>query len=180
MLICGPAALETPFGARREDVVTTDQMLDAVLNELPQAHALVMAAAVADFRPAAPATEKIKKEAGIPQIKLEPSPDILKRVAVFRERQGWPLVTVGFAAETQHLLENAQSKLKAKHLDLIAANDIQAPDAGFSVDTNRITLIYPDGRIEALPLLAKAEAAERIMEQVTKLIYQRTGNALIA
>lgn len=169
-LISGPVALETPFGAQRVDVESTQQMLDAVLQALPGTDILLMAAAVADFRPTVSASEKLKKEQDAPQIILEHTPDILKKVAAVKERQGWPRLTVGFAAESQNLLENARQKLRAKKLDLIAANDISSRDAGFSVDNNRITLLFPDGRIEALPLMTKLEAAGWILQHAAEML----------
>lgn len=175
VLISGPVSLETPIGAQRVDVCTAREMLEAVLEHSADADALVMAAAVADFRPAAPADEKIKKEGGIPQIVLEHTPDILANVAGRKASSGRPLITVGFAAESQKLLENARAKLSAKRLDFIVANDIQATDAGFSVDTNRVTLLYADGDVEVLPLMSKAEVAWLIMQQVA---HQLEGLAL--
>jgi phosphopantothenoylcysteine decarboxylase/phosphopantothenate--cysteine ligase len=166
VLISGPVSLETPIGAQRVDVRTAQEMLEAVLEHSADADALVMAAAVADFRPAAPADQKIKKEGGIPQIVLENTPDILANVAGRKASSGWPLITVGFAAESQKLLENARAKLSAKRLDFIVANDIQATDAGFSVDTNRVNLLYANGDVEVLPLMSKAEVAWLVMQQV--------------
>lgn len=170
VLVAGPAAQPTPVGARRVDVLTAQEMLQAVLDSLPHADILVMAAAVADFRPESAAQNKIKKEEGVPLIRLTNTPDILKTVAHHKEGTGWPLLTVGFAAESQHLLENARVKLAAKKLDLIVANDISAGDAGFAVDDNRVTLLYPDGRAEALPLLSKAEVSQVVMERVLGML----------
>jgi phosphopantothenoylcysteine decarboxylase / phosphopantothenate---cysteine ligase len=165
-VIAGPIPLPAPPGARRVDVSTTQEMLEAVLAECALAEALLMAAAPADFRSAAPASQKIKKEAGAPHIQLAANPDILSAVAHQKSETGFPRVTVGFAAESQDLLENAQHKLETKKLDIIAANDISAGDAGFSVDTNRVTLLFAGGRVEALPLLTKAEVADVILERV--------------
>jgi phosphopantothenoylcysteine decarboxylase / phosphopantothenate---cysteine ligase len=145
-------------------------MLKTVIAELPGAQVLIMAAAVADFRPAAPPARKIKKDDGIPQIQLERTADILKEVANYRTAYGWPKITVGFAAESEKLIENAQAKLQSKRLDMIVANDILARDSGFSVDTNRISLFYLDGRCESLPLMSKDEVAEQIMVRVAALL----------
>lgn len=175
-LISGPVALAGPVGAERIDVRTAQDMSDAVLQNLPGKDILLMAAAVADFRPAAVASAKIKKEAGIPTIHLENTPDILKSVAEFRMEQGWPRLTIGFAAESQDLLRNAQKKLAAKRLDLIVANDISAPDAGFGVNTNRVSLIFQDGRIESLPLMGKDQVAAVVMEMANSLLKQVEGN----
>jgi phosphopantothenoylcysteine decarboxylase/phosphopantothenate--cysteine ligase len=174
VLISGPVHLPTPIGAQRVDVETAEQMQAAVLAHIPQAAALVMAAAVADFRPADPAGQKIKREAGVPQVRLAANPDILQAVAAIKAGQGWPRVSVGFAAESQDLLENARRKLESKRLDMIAANDISASDAGFSADTNRVTLLYAQpvngSPIEALPLLSKDEVAQIVMERVATLL----------
>jgi phosphopantothenoylcysteine decarboxylase/phosphopantothenate--cysteine ligase len=169
-LISAPSALPTPSGATRLEVRTAQQMLEAVLAHLPQTDALLMAAAVADFRPVQPSEQKIKKEGRRISIELELNPDILKTVAIEREKHPYPAVVVGFAAESQTLLQNAQAKLVAKKLDLIVANDISAPDAGFAVDTNRVSLIDPSGAIETLPLLSKAEVAERVIQRVAALL----------
>ncbi len=169
------ASADTPVGAQRVDVRTAQEMLEAVLAALPGADGLLMAAAVADFRPAAPAAHKIKKEAGAPQIHLEPTPDILAAVRDWRRPAGeappalgggWQGFVLGFAAELRDLLDNARHKLQTKQLDMIAANDISAGDAGFAVDANRVTLLYPDGRSEPLPLMSKAEVAAEILERV--------------
>jgi len=169
-LIAGPTPLPTPVGARRLDVRSAQEMLEAVLAVIPQASALIMAAAVADFMPVARAEQKIKKESGIPHIELQATPDILAAVAAFKAEIGWPRLTIGFAAESQDLLGNARSKLQAKKLDFIAANDISAIDAGFGAEDNRVTLLFADGRVEALPLMSKAEVAEVILERVVALL----------
>jgi phosphopantothenoylcysteine decarboxylase/phosphopantothenate--cysteine ligase len=129
-----------------------------------------MAAAVADFRPVSPPEHKIKKDQGLPQISLEPTKDILEAVAELKSAYGYPQVTVGFAAESQDLLKNARSKLAAKGLDLIIANDISSLDAGFAVETNRVTILDAEGGEEALPLLTKDEVAQLILEKVLGLL----------
>ena len=170
LLVSAPVHLPTPVGARRIEVRTAQEMLEAVLAELPRVDALIMAAAVADFRPAHPTGEKIKKEGGIPEITLEAAPDILARVAAVKGESGHPRVTVGFAAESKNLIENATAKLIAKKLDLIAANDISATDAGFAVDTNRISLLHPDREPESLPLMSKEQVAQTILQNVAILL----------
>jgi phosphopantothenoylcysteine decarboxylase / phosphopantothenate---cysteine ligase len=172
-LITTPTALTIPVGARILSVQTAKQMLDAVLNESANADALIMAAAVADFRPKRTAENKLKKRDGIPQIELETTEDILE--AVVRRKSDAldakrPCVTVGFAAESHALLENAGEKLKSKHLDLIVANDILSIDAGFGLDTNRVTFLYPNGKQEPLPLMTKTEVAEIIIERLAELL----------
>jgi len=169
-LITAPVSLTPPVGAQIVKVEAAKQMLDAVLKESADSDVLIMAAAVADFRPKNAAKDKIKKEGGIPQIELEAAEDILKTVADQRLEKKRPRVVVGFAAESQSLLENAAVKLQSKKLDLIAANDISAGDAGFAVETNRITLLFADGRRESLSLMSKTEAAEVIIERVAELL----------
>ena len=114
-----------------------------------------MAAAVADYRPANPAEQKIKKGDAVPSLVLERTSDILEFVKKFRERTNFPRVVVGFAAETQNLISNAQMKLQAKGLDLIVANDVSASDSGFGTDTNRVTLLWANGKQEELGLLRR-------------------------
>jgi phosphopantothenoylcysteine decarboxylase/phosphopantothenate--cysteine ligase len=171
-LITTPSALTPPVGAHIVNVETAKQMLDCVLSESADSDALIMAAAVADFRPKMIAKDKIKKDGGVPQIELEETEDILKTVSSQRlaaKRKG-PFVVVGFAAESRDLLENAAVKLKSKGLDFIAANDISAGDAGFAVETNRVTLLFADGRKESLPLMSKNEVAETIIERLAVLL----------
>jgi len=169
-LITGPIHLDTPIGAQRIEVNTAQEMLEAVIEHLPGTDALVMAAAVADFRPVTQARQKIKKEHGLPTIKLEYTPDILTNVAQLKAEKGYPRVTVGFAAESQTLLENARGKLEAKHLDLIVANDITANDSGFAVDTNRVTILDAEGQAQPLPLMDKAEVAEAVIGRVVHIL----------
>ena len=171
-LITTPTALTPPIGAQVLYVETARQLLDMVLKESNGCDALIMAAAVADFRPKLQAKNKIKKEGGIPQIELEATEDILKTVSASGvARNGKrPRVVVGFAAESQDLLQNATLKLQSKNLDLIAANDISADDAGFAVETNRITLLFADGHRESLSLMSKTEAAEIIISRIAALL----------
>jgi phosphopantothenoylcysteine decarboxylase / phosphopantothenate---cysteine ligase len=170
ILITAPTSLTPLIGARVIHVETAKQMLDAVSDESAGSDALIMAAAVADFRPKNMAKDKIKKEGGIPQLELEATEDILKTVAGNGSGKPRPRVVVGFAAESRNLLENATVKLKSKRLDLIVANDISASDAGFASETNRVTLLFADGRKESLALMSKSEVAESIMEQVANLL----------
>jgi phosphopantothenoylcysteine decarboxylase / phosphopantothenate---cysteine ligase len=170
VLICGPTSLPTPIGATRVDIRSALEMEHAVMAEVPHAQILVMAAAVADFRPAQTAPDKIKKEQGLSHIRLEKTTDILAAVAKQKKSSHRPQITVGFAAESQDLLDNARSKLTAKKLDFIVANDITADDAGFGVDTNRVTLLFADGSKEPLPLMNKGDVAESVMKRVAALI----------
>ncbi len=165
-LITGPAALSTPVGARRVEVETAAGMLEAVMAAIPGADALLMAAAVADFTPEKSAAQKLKKRDGLPEIRLEATPDILLAVADYKARHGTPRVTVGFAAESENLEENAQEKLRSKKLDLMVANDISAPDAGFAVDTNRVTVLIPGRPSSPWPRLTKDEVARQVLDLV--------------
>ena len=167
-LVTAPTALTAPVGARVVKVNSAEEMLQAVLAE--SADALVMAAAAADFRPKHIAKDKMKKRDGIPQIELETAPDILKTVSGTPVEKKRFRVMVGFAAESQNLLENADEKLKSKKLDFIVANDISANDAGFAVDTNRVTFLFANGARENLPLTSKMEVAEIIIEHISRLL----------
>lgn len=167
-LVSAPTALTPPVGARLVPVTTAGEMLETVLVECAGADALVMAAAVADFRPKKVAENKLKKRDGIPQVELEAAPDILSAVSGLGPRR--PRVVVGFAAESKDLLQNAEAKLKSKNLDMIVANDISAPDSGFEVDTNRVTLLFSDLESQPLPLMSKAEVAETIIARLAMLL----------
>jgi phosphopantothenoylcysteine decarboxylase/phosphopantothenate--cysteine ligase len=169
-LISTPVSLETPQGAEHILVRTAAEMESAVLNSCKQSDALLMAAAVSDFRPTKATGQKIKKVSGMPVLELEPTSDILSAVYKARLQTNLPRVVIGFAAETQDLLRNATAKLKSKHLDLIVANDVSSPTSGFGVDTNQVTLVYPEGRAEPLSLLTKSEVADRVIAEVVKLL----------
>jgi phosphopantothenoylcysteine decarboxylase / phosphopantothenate---cysteine ligase len=169
-LISAPTALEPPVGAHLIDVNTAMEMKDAVIASLAQSDVLVMAAAVADFRPVSSAQEKIKREKGIPKIELEATPDILAEVIKQKARTNKPRVVVGFAAESQNLLENARRKMDSKGLDLIVANDITAPASGFATDTNQVIMIDASGEITELPVMSKRQVAQIVMEKVSALL----------
>jgi phosphopantothenoylcysteine decarboxylase/phosphopantothenate--cysteine ligase len=169
-LISTPTALSLPVGAELVLVNTAAEMESAVLKIIQEVDVLIMAAAVADFRPMQVVAQKIKKHAGIPSFVLEPTQDILAAVAQQRTQTKSPRVVVGFAAETQDILTNAQAKLRDKCLDLMVANDVSTPGAGFGADTNRVTLLHANGQAEALPLISKVEVAERVVEEVCQLL----------
>jgi phosphopantothenoylcysteine decarboxylase/phosphopantothenate--cysteine ligase len=156
---------DRPVGAGIEvvRVETADQMRDVVLDRAEDSDAVIMAAAVADFRPKAVASEKLKKGDGVPEIVLEPTADILSELGR-RKRAGQ--VVVGFAAETERVRENAAAKLAAKKVDLMVANDVSADDSGFEVDTNRVLVLDAAGHVEALPLLTKDALANWLVERV--------------
>ena len=142
-------------------------MRDAVLRECEDADVLIMAAAVADWRPVNAASQKVKKGASDSwTIELTKNPDILAGV------RGEYLIKVGFAAESEDLLANAQAKLVGKGLHLIAANDITATDGGFATDTNRVVLLDREGGVEHLPLMAKYEVGHRILDRVAAMLNQ--------
>jgi len=145
-------------------------MCDAILVAGDGADALVMAAAVADYRSVEVASQKIKKTGAELVLSLARTADILVEVARQRQAGHGPKITVGFAAETQDLLSNAREKLQRKRLDLIAANDVTAADAGFAVDTNRVTLLAADGSAEPLPLMSKDDVAHAIWDRVAELL----------
>jgi phosphopantothenoylcysteine decarboxylase/phosphopantothenate--cysteine ligase len=159
-------ALPTPPGAELESVETAAEMQAAVEAVAPYADVVVMAAAVADFRPKVAETGKIKKDGGVPDIVLEPTPDILAALGAHK-RPGQ--ILVGFAAETSDLLANAQAKLRRKNLDLIVANDVSAPEVGFQHDTNEVTLMRSDGAVTVVPLTDKRSVARAILQCVAEL-----------
>ena len=164
ILVSGPAALETPPGVKRVDVCTAEEMHRAVLEELPRATVVIKAAAVADYRPAKAQNSKIKSKAPF-RLELEPTADILADVA----RQKGDRIVVGFAAETERVAENAREKLAAKNVDLIVANDVTLPGAGFDADTNEVTFYARDGREQSLERMSKREVAERVLDEVLRL-----------
>jgi phosphopantothenoylcysteine decarboxylase/phosphopantothenate--cysteine ligase len=161
-LISGPVALPPPPGAEVIPVITAQDMCEAVQAHLASCDVLVMVAAVADWRPVSKAPRKIKKAEAAPVLHLERTPDILETV---RPAKGARLF-VGFAAETDRLLDEARRKLVQKGLDLIVANDVLDPQAGFEVDTNKVTLISADGHVEPLTVLSKTEVARRLVQWI--------------
>ncbi|HYU57179.1 MAG TPA: phosphopantothenoylcysteine decarboxylase, partial [Actinomycetota bacterium] len=169
ILITGPTALPPPPGAEIVPVETAEEMRAAVLAALPEADAVVMAAAVADFRPAERAGRKLKKEAGPPRIELVPTSDILKELQRVAGRQ----VLVGFAAETEDLEEAARKKLVDKAVDLVVANEVGTPGTGFSSETNRALIVARDGDDTPLRAYTKAELADVVLDRVVRLMTQR-------
>jgi phosphopantothenoylcysteine decarboxylase/phosphopantothenate--cysteine ligase len=161
--IVSTVELPVPPGAVVVAVETAAQMHAAMTESASLADVIVMAAAVADFRPVAPIGGKIKKDGGVPQIVLEATPDILAELGAAK-RTGQTLV--GFAAETSDLIANAESKLRRKRLDLIVANDVSQPGVGFQHDTNAVTLVRADGRIETIALTDKRAIARAVFDSV--------------
>src|SRR5579863_1707217 len=164
-LVAGPSALATPYRIERIDTVSAAAMLDATSRNFPWCTTLVMAAAVADFRPSNPSRGKIKKDARGLQLAMEPIGDELPRLAA---KKGSRLM-IGFAAETEQLEANARAKLKRKGLDLIVANDVAEAGAGFGVDTNIVTLIAADGQTRSHPQMSKDAVADLILDRVVAL-----------
>jgi phosphopantothenoylcysteine decarboxylase / phosphopantothenate---cysteine ligase len=167
-LISGPTELEPPSGARLIRVTTAAEMRDAVLEEFPRCTTVIMAAAVTDYRPVDRANRKIKRGKGPIELRFEPNPDILKELGARKDGK----VLVGFAAETEELIANAEKKLREKNLDLIVANDVTEAGGGFDLDTN-VATILDRGGARTLPLMSKDELAEQIFDHLLALKSKR-------
>jgi len=168
-LITAPTALPAPVGVEVLQIQTALQMREAVLSAVPESDVLIMAAAVADYRPATAAKSKLKKEEfPLMQLELIRNPDIVSEVK-------GNLIKVGFAAESENVVQNATIKLKNKGLHLIVANDITEPGSGFGVDTDRVVLVDSRGKVKELPLLPKSEVAHKILDEVTALLTAAAG-----
>ncbi len=165
-LITAPTSLPEPAGIEVIHIETAVQMKEAVAKATPQADALIMAAAVADYQPKSVAKAKIKKETPSLTLELVRTPDILTEVK-------GNFLKVGFAAESEDVVANARQKLEKKQLDLIVANDITDSSSGFGTDTNKVTLISQDGNVESLPLLTKREVADRMLDKVVELLGKK-------
>ena len=163
LLVSGPTQLTPPGAAEVTRVESTEEMRDAVLTLLPQASIVIKTAAVADYRPKSTAGQKIKRK-GPMTLELEATPDILKEIATQKATQ----IVVGFAAETENVLENARQKLVSKNLDAIVVNDVSREGVGFDSDRNAVTIITRDEVIE-VPETTKWEVAQRVLDQVAKL-----------
>jgi len=164
LLVSGPSPLPDPWGAEVVRVETTEQMRSAVLEALPRTSLVIKAAAPADFRPLRPSSEKVPK-ASLSRLDLEPTPDILAEIV--RKRDGQFLV--GFSAGTADYLPSARRKLMEKQLDLVVANRVDLPEAGFGTENNRVVFLTPDGAEEPLPLLPKREVAVRLLDRIEAL-----------
>ncbi len=165
-LITTPTCLPEPVGVEVIHVQTVSEMREAVIKATARADALIMAAAVADYKPKSVAKAKIKKDSPSLTLELVRTPDILAEVK-------GNFIKVGFAAESEDTIDNARRKLQEKQLDLIVANDITSPDSGFGVDTNKVTLIDRDGKVESLPLLTKREVADKILDRVVEFLAKK-------
>lgn len=164
VLVSGPTGLKPPQGVELVDVRSAEEMRAAVLANRAGCDAVIKAAAVADYRPREACGQKMKKRDADRVLDLVRNPDILSELGC--ERGDGACVLVGFAAETEALLENAQEKLQLKNVDMIVANDVSRLDAGFDTDTNLVKILHRDGRVEDLPLLSKDEVADRILDRI--------------
>jgi phosphopantothenoylcysteine decarboxylase / phosphopantothenate---cysteine ligase len=168
-LVTGPTSIHKPFGVTVVPVVSACEMREAVIQRALQSTIIIKAAAVADYRPAVRADSKIKKGKAPETLQLVRNPDILEELGKTKGR----FLLVGFAAETGELLKNARKKLKGKNLDMVVANDVSKPGAGFDVDTNIVRLIFRDGGMEELPIMGKEELADVILDRVVGLRNSR-------
>jgi phosphopantothenoylcysteine decarboxylase/phosphopantothenate--cysteine ligase len=169
-LVSGPSVLCPPSGVRFHGVVTAEEMNRVVSDLAPAMDAVIMAAAVSDFRPEKAAPQKTKKDSNDLIVRLVRTPDILEGLG---SRKPAGQVLVGFAAETENLLENAAEKLVRKNLDIIVANDLTQPDSGFRCDTNRVKMLFRDGSIEDLPCMTKQDVARRVLDRIESLFAAR-------
>lgn len=169
-LISGPVHIDPPAGARVINVRSAEEMYEAAMENVAGASVVIMAAAVADYRPSGDAAQKIKKKQQSLTLSLEPTEDILAAVVLARSagNLGDSQIVIGFAAETENVIANAREKLERKGADMIVANDVSRSDSGFEVDDNRIIIVSPDG-VEELPLMGKREAADRILDSIVGL-----------
>ena len=167
-LVSGPTELDPPAGARLIWVTTAAEMRKAVLDEYANCTAVIMAAAVADYHPAQFASKKIKRGEGAIEIRFEPNPDILKELGANKNGK----VLVGFAAETEQLIANAEKKLRDKNLDMIVANNVSEAGSGFDGDTNMATILDRGGIVRSLPLMSKDDLADEIYDSLLALKRQ--------
>ena len=168
ILVSGPSALTPPEGVEFIGVESAAEMRDAVMEHFSEADMIIKAAAVADYRVRNASDQKIKKNDEELTLVLEKNPDILKELG---EKKRTGQILVGFAAETQNLLEYAKAKLEKKNLDMIVANDVSRKDAGFNTDTNVVKLLYRNGTIEELPIMTKHKLADELLNRVLKIKY---------
>jgi phosphopantothenoylcysteine decarboxylase/phosphopantothenate--cysteine ligase len=166
-LISGPTHLSDPgSNIRFIPVGTASEMRDAVLKHYAECSVVIKAAAVSDYHPKFASRQKLKKSKAPDSLKLEKNPDIIAEIGSLKEDR----VLVGFAAETEDLIENARKKLKKKHLDLIVANDVSRSDAGFATETNSVVIIDSRGKVDSLPLMSKDEVANIVLDRVLEIL----------
>jgi phosphopantothenoylcysteine decarboxylase/phosphopantothenate--cysteine ligase len=170
LLVSGSTALTPPGAAEVTRVESAEQMRDAVLNLLPQATVVVKTAAVSDYRAKSISGQKMKRKGPI-TLELEPTSDILKEISSRKQSQ----IVVGFAAETENVLENARQKLTAKQLDAIVVNDVSREGIGFDSDRNQVTIITNDEVVE-VPETTKWEVAQRVLDQVVRIRQRRKAS----
>jgi len=168
-VVAGVTTVDPPAGVRVVKALSADEMLKAVASEAGKASVFIGAAAIADYRPAQRAEQKIKKSNESITLTLERTPDVLSQVAASRANG---MLVVGFAAETENVVENAKEKLRSKKLDAIVANDVSRVDSGFDTATNKIAIITDSDLVE-LPLMAKSEAADRILDAIVRIRQSR-------
>lgn len=174
-MVAGPSALATPYGVERIDTVSAADLLGATSRNFPWCSALIMAAAVADFRPRTPAGHKVKKNSDGLMLDLAPIADELPRLSAKKAGR----LMIGFAAETEDLEVHALDKLRRKKLDLIVGNDVSRSDAGFGVDTNIVTMLSADGRVETTPKLLKDEVADVILDRLIGLRANKPKSSVL-
>lgn len=168
ILVTGPSVLSSPLGVKVVQVRTSHEMFQAVMDHLSCTDVIIGAAAPCDFRPRNVASEKLKKSEGMEHIPLVRCEDIMLEVGKLKGNR----ITIGFAAETRDLIENAKEKLMSKNLDFIVANDVSRNDAGFESDYNEVKILYPDGHREDLPYMTKCQVAGEILDRVTSLLHR--------
>ncbi len=180
MLVSGPADLQIPEGADWVPVRTTEEMRAAVLERASEASIVIMAAAVADYRPVAVETQKLRRGEERLTLEFEPTPDILAELGRAPGSERTRRILVGFAAETGRVAENARAKLARKGADMIVANDVTQEGAGFGADTNIVTLFFRDGREVPLPKLSKFDAANRILDHILEIQQLSKSNSPVS
>jgi len=166
LVVAANTTIEFPTGLEVRTVTSADEMYEAVMKDLGEATVFVGAAAVADYKPAQTASQKMKKSDGSISLKLDRTRDILQEVAAKRAESQ---LVIGFAAETENVIENAQGKLRRKKLDAVVANDVSRTDAGFDSNNNAVTIVTQDHSPIELPLMAKKDAAQRILDEIVRL-----------
>lgn len=166
ILVSAPTDLPIPNGVKRISVMTAQEMHDVVLEQFPKMDVVVKAAAVADYRPKENASQKIKKKGTSLVVELVPNPDILAELGKIKSKQ----ILVGFAAETENLIENAQDKMRRKNVDLLVANDVTRQGSGFGSLTNIVSFLFPDGRRIDLPQMNKLNVARHLRNEIAGLL----------
>jgi phosphopantothenoylcysteine decarboxylase/phosphopantothenate--cysteine ligase len=167
--VSGPTSLDIPADVRFVGVSSAEEMRDAVMERIEDATVIIKAAAVADYRPQSVSDSKIKKRDGMESISLERTPDIISEIGHMKGDR----VLVGFAMETENVIENARSKLTDKNMDFIVANDLSQEGSGFQCDTNIVKIIDREGKVEEWPIMDKMAVADRILQRVRKICDEK-------